>query len=131
MRALNALTGRVLWQYRAAAAVKDSLAVDGGRVFFGAYGGTMYSLRAQRRQGAVGTHVHGLSGGFRSGNFYSSPAVAYGRVYIGNTDGKVYSFVASDRAGRWTSTFPDWAYGSPGVASGVVFATATTARWPP
>ena len=30
-----------------------------------------------------------------AGNFYATPAVAYGRVYIGATDGKVYSFGAS------------------------------------
>ena len=117
VRALNALTGKVMWQFRAAGAVKDSLAVDGGRVFFGAYGGTMYSLRASDGKVLWDTHTSGLSGGFRSGNFYSSPAVAYGRVYIGNTDGKVYSFVAGTGQVAWTSTFPDWAYGSPGVAS--------------
>jgi outer membrane protein assembly factor BamB len=124
VRALNALTGKVMWQYRAAGAVKDSLAVDGGRVFFGAYGGTMYSLRASDGKVLWDTHTSGLSGGYRSGNFYSSPAVAYGRVYIGNTDGKVYSFVASTGQVAWTSTFPDWAYGSPGVASGVVYSTS-------
>ena len=124
VRALDALTGKVVWQYRAGGAVKDSLAVDGGRVFFGAYGGTMYSLRASDGKVLWDTHTSGLSGGFRSGNFYSSPAVAYGRVYIGNTDGKVYSFVASTGQIAWTSTFPDWAYGSPGAAFGKVFSTS-------
>jgi outer membrane protein assembly factor BamB len=124
VRALNALTGKVKWQFRAGGAVKDSLAVDGGRVFFGAYGGTMYSLRAGDGKVLWDTHTSGLSGGYRSGNFYSSPAVAYGRVYIGNTDGKVYSFVASTGQIAWTSTMPDWAYGSPGVANGRVFSTS-------
>lgn len=124
VRALDALTGKVAWQYRAAGAVKDSLAVDGGRVFFGAYGGTMYSLRASDGKVLWDTHTSGLSGGYRSGNFYSSPAVAYGRVYIGNTDGKVYSFVASTGQVAWTSTMPDWAYGSPGTAFGKVFSTS-------
>ncbi len=69
-------------------------------------------------------HVQRLAGGFRSGNFYSSPAVAYGRVYLGNTDGKVYSFVAATGQLAWTSTLPYWAYGSPGTAFGNVYATS-------
>ena len=35
------------------------------------------------------------------GTFYSTPAVAYGRVYIGSTDGKVYSFGAASGRLRW------------------------------
>ena len=31
------------------------------------------------------------------GSFYSTPAVAYGRVYVGNTDGTMYSFASSQR----------------------------------
>ena len=38
--------------------------------------------------------------GFGSGNFYSTPAVAFGRVYMGNTDGRVYSFAARYRPAR-------------------------------
>ena len=30
--------------------------------------------------------------GYRHGNFYSTPAVAYGRVYIGTFDGILYCF---------------------------------------
>ena len=47
---------------------------------------------------AVGTN--GASFGFGSGNFYSTPAVAFGRVYMGNTDGLVYSFAARTGAAR-------------------------------
>jgi outer membrane protein assembly factor BamB len=43
---------------------------------------------------------------------------------VGNTDGKVYSFVASTGQIAWTSTMPDWAYGSPGTGYGKVFATS-------
>ena len=35
-------------------------------------------------------------------SFYSTPAVAYWRVYIGSTDGKVYSFGALSRKLRWS-----------------------------
>jgi outer membrane protein assembly factor BamB len=124
VRALDAETGRVLWTYRASGAVKASIAVDGGRLFFGSYGGNMYSLRARDGHVLWKSGTSGLAGGFRSGNFYSSPAVAYGRVYLGNTDGKVYSFVAATGQLAWTSTLPYWAYGSPGTAFGNVYATS-------
>ena len=89
----------------------------------------MYCLRRVERPPALEERTtHGLSSGFRSGNFYSTPAVAYGRVYIGNTDRKVYSFVAGTGQVAWTYTMPDWAYGSPAVSSGRVYAPATTAR---
>ncbi len=51
--------------------------------------------------------------------------MAYGRVYIGNTDGKVYSFDANTGQEAWSTTLPGWAYGSPAVANGRVFATSS------
>ncbi len=50
--------------------------------------------------------------------------MAYGRVYIGNTDDKLYSFVAATGQVAWTYTMPNWAYGSPAVSNGRVFATS-------
>ena len=123
--ALSAGSGKVVWQIHASGAVKGSIAVDDqGRLFFGAYGGAMYSVDAATGRVLWRTQTHGLSGGYRSGNFYASPAVAYGRVYISNTDGKVYSFAADTGQIAWTSTLPDWAYGSPAVSGGRVYATS-------
>ena len=49
------------------------------------------------------------------GTFYSTPAVAYGRVYIGSTDGKVYSFGATSGKLRWSHGTGDYVYSSPAV----------------
>jgi hypothetical protein len=59
----------------------------------------------------------GTAFGLRSGRFYSTPAVAYGRVYIGGLDGFVYSFAA--RTGRlaWRHRTGGFVYSSPAVAS--------------
>ena len=38
-----------------------------------------------------------------SGTFYSTSAVVYGRVFLGNTDGRVYAYEA--RTGRLLWTF--------------------------
>jgi outer membrane protein assembly factor BamB len=43
----------------------------------------------------------GLSLG-RTGEFYSTPALAFGRVYTGNHDGRVYSFEQKDGVLAWS-----------------------------
>jgi outer membrane protein assembly factor BamB len=52
-----------------------------------------------------------------SGQFYSTPAVAYGRVYSGNNDGRVYSFDISDGTLAWTYSTGGYAYSGPTVAN--------------
>jgi outer membrane protein assembly factor BamB len=54
------------------------------------------------------------------GNFYSTPAVAYGRVYLGSTEGKVYSFGARSGKLRWSHSTGDYVYASPAVWKGLV-----------
>jgi outer membrane protein assembly factor BamB len=53
----------------------------------------------------------------RSGNFYSTPAVAYGRVYLGNTDSFVYSFVARTGQLAWRHGTGSYVYGASAVGS--------------
>ncbi len=53
----------------------------------------------------------------RSGTFYSTPAVAFGRVYIGNTDGRMYSFAASSGRLAWATRTSNYVYSSPAVAN--------------
>jgi hypothetical protein len=62
----------------------------------------------------VGTN--GARFGLGSGRFYSTAAVAYGRVYIGNTDGFVYSFSARNGKLAWRHRTGGYVYGSPAVA---------------
>ena len=51
----------------------------------------MFSVKASN--GEVEWSSEGLSSGISgAGNFYATPAVAFGRVYAGNTDSRVYSF---------------------------------------
>ena len=54
-----------------------------------------------------------LGGG---GIFYSTPAVAFGRVYIGNADRKIYSFSARDGSLAWSQSTGHYVYGGPAVA---------------
>ena len=83
--------GKTLWTFHAGGAVKGAIAYDRGRIFFGAYDGRLYALRAgdgklvwraQSNRDWLGNH----------GQFYSTPSVAHSRIYLGSTDGHVYSY---------------------------------------
>ncbi|MDX6654561.1 MAG: hypothetical protein QOH18_1271, partial [Solirubrobacterales bacterium] len=52
-----------------------------------------------------------------SGAFYSTPAVAYGRVYAGNNDGRVYSYDLRDGTLAWTHSTGGYVYSGPTVAT--------------
>jgi outer membrane protein assembly factor BamB len=71
--------------------------------------------RTGRERWSTGTA--GTQFGFGSGNFYSTPAVAFGRVYAGNTDGKVYSFAARTGTLAWSKSTGGYVYSSPAVAN--------------
>jgi outer membrane protein assembly factor BamB len=104
--ARNVRNGHLYWTYHA-----------GGVLYFGDYSGRAYAVRAinGRQVWAVGTN--GAHFGFGSGQFYSTPAVAFGRVYMGNTDGRVYSFGARTGALAWATSTGAYVYASAAVAS--------------
>ena len=82
-------------------------------------------LRGLRRQGARDQTVDRQEGlgatpgagplGLGAGNFYSSAAVAYGRVYIGSTNGSVYSLSSADGKLAWSRRTGGYVYASPAV----------------
>ncbi len=51
-----------------------------------------------------------------TGRIYSTPAVAYGRVFVGSIDSRVYSFDADTGALAWSQSTGDWVYSAPAVA---------------
>ncbi|HEX5308912.1 MAG TPA: PQQ-binding-like beta-propeller repeat protein [Solirubrobacteraceae bacterium] len=113
--ALNARTGRPLWTYHAAGAVKASPSASGGALYFGDYSGQIQAIseRTGRRIWRSG------SGGalLGSGTFYSSAAVVYGRVFLGNTDGRVYAYDAKSGKLDWAVQTGAYVYSSPAVAN--------------
>jgi outer membrane protein assembly factor BamB len=124
--ALDSANGDVKWTYKADGAVKGALALDGdGRLFFGDYAGSVTALRRADGKRLWKTGTSGGAFGLKSGNFYATPAVAYGRVYIGNTDGFVYSFGAKDGKLAWRHKTGSYVYSSPAVSpvrGGTVYA---------
>jgi outer membrane protein assembly factor BamB len=123
----SASTGRLRWSFQADGKVKGGIALSGKRVYFGTYGSTVYALSAADgrliwRAGAQPSLGH-------SGEFYSTPAVAYDRVYIGSTDGKMYSFGATTGQLRWSQSTGGYVYSSPAVWRERVYAGSYSGRF--
>ncbi len=64
-------------------------------------GRILWRASAQPRFGGLGT-------------FYATPALAYGRVYVGSTDGKMYSFGTTTGKLRWSRSTGGYVYSSAG-----------------
>jgi outer membrane protein assembly factor BamB len=113
--ALSAHNGDVIWTYHASGAVKASPTLSGGVLYFGDYSGHLQAISARtgRRLWRSG------SGGalLGSGTFYSTAAVMYGRVFLGNTDGRVYAYDASTGHLDWAVQTGAYVYASPALAN--------------
>jgi len=113
--ALNDSDGKLLWSYKAAAAVKASPTLADGVLYFGDYSGHLQAISERNgRRLWISASEGALLG---SGTFYSTAAVAYGRVFLGNTDGRIYAYDA--RSGRldWAVQTGDYVYSSPAVTN--------------
>jgi outer membrane protein assembly factor BamB len=112
--ALNARTGQTIWTYRAAGAVKASPTLVNGVLYFGDYAGDVQAIseRTGRQIWAAGSEGAPLG----SGTFYSTAAYAYGRIYLGNTDGRIYAYNAGNGELAWAVQTGAYVYASPSIA---------------
>jgi outer membrane protein assembly factor BamB len=113
--ALDDRTGTVIWTYKAARAVKASPSLSGGVLYFGDYSGRLQAVSEQNGRRLWLSQSEGALLG--SGTFYSTPAVVYGRVFLGNTDGRIYAYDASTGALDWAVQTGDYVYSSPAVTN--------------
>ncbi len=95
--------------------MKAAPAFSQNRIFVVSYGGSVTALRAKSGSVIWRAGTSGRSFG-RAGNFYGTPAVAFGRLYAGNTDGRVYSFAASSGRLAWAHSTGSYVYAAPAVA---------------
>jgi outer membrane protein assembly factor BamB len=111
--ALNAGNGSVVWTYHAGGAVKASPTLSGSTLYFGDYSGHVQAV-AERdgRRVWISSSEGALLG---SGTFYSTAAVFYGRVFLGNTDGRVYAYDAGNGRLDWAVQTGAYVYSSPAV----------------
>ena len=113
--ALNTRNGHSRWATTLGGPVKSAPAFHDGTIFVGDYGGDMNAVNA--KTGAIRWQTASLGQGFgTSGEFYSTPAVAFGRVYAGNNDDRVYSFDEKTGEIAWSFSTGGYVYSSPAVA---------------
>jgi outer membrane protein assembly factor BamB len=112
-------TGKLLWSTALRGQVKGGASVTGRRLFVGDYSGHLSAL--DTRTGRIVWQASAQPRFGSTGNFYATPAVAYGRVYIGATDGKMYSFGASTGDLRWSQSTGGYVYSSASVWRDRVF----------
>jgi outer membrane protein assembly factor BamB len=113
--ALDEKTGKQDWVVHTDGEVKGGLAYDDGLVFAGNYGGQLTAIDAST--GHIKWQSETQGGGFlRGGGIYTTPSVAYGRVYVGGLDGRIYSFVEKDGSLAWSHSTGAEVYSAPTVA---------------
>jgi outer membrane protein assembly factor BamB len=113
-------TRRAVWEARANGGVKASLALSGPNVVVGDYGGRITAFaRASGRMAWQTASPGPRLGG--SGRFYAGPAVAYGRVFLGNINGYMLALAEDTGEVAWTRTVGDYIYSSAAVAGRTVY----------
>jgi outer membrane protein assembly factor BamB len=112
--ALDARNGKVRWTYKASdQPVKTSPSHQGGVVYFADYGGTVHAVRASDGKKVWQTSTDGMLG---SGGYYSSPALAARKLFIGRDDGAVFGLALDSGKPVWSKQTGEPVIGSPAVA---------------
>lgn len=111
--AFTASTGNLRWHFHAGGLIKGAITLSGNRVYFGSYDTHVYALDLHTGKQVWRASSQPRIG--RTGTFYANPAVAYERVYIGATDGKMYSYGARSGKLRWSNGTGDFIYSSAAV----------------
>jgi outer membrane protein assembly factor BamB len=111
--AFTATTGNLRWRHHAGGLIKGAISRAGNRVFFGSYDTHVYALDVRTGKRLWRASSQPRIG--RTGTFYANPAIAYGRVYLGATDGKMYSYGATSGKLRWSNGTGDFIYSSAAV----------------
>jgi outer membrane protein assembly factor BamB len=125
---MEVANGRITWSGDVDGDVKASLARSGPNVIVGDYAGRVHALR--QSDGAVvwsrespGTAVAG------AGRFYAGPAVAYGRVYLGNINGRMLALDARTGEVAWVRVLGDYIYSSAAVNDRLVYVGSYDTRF--
>jgi outer membrane protein assembly factor BamB len=113
--AIDRRNGHTIWTAQLCGAIKAAPAYQHGILFVGDYGGCMNAVNSHSGKIKWQSSSQGLGLG-TTGSFYSTPAIAFGRVYSGNLDHRVYSYEAKDGTLAWSHSTGDYVYSGPTVA---------------
>jgi len=107
--ALDSGTGKTVWETEVGGAIKAAPAFQSGTLYVAAYGGILKAidLTDGSEVWSAGSQSGGLLG---SGNFYATPTLAFDRIYVGNTDGRMYSFERRSGQLAWSRSTGSYVY---------------------
>ncbi len=100
--AFDKKTGKSLWEADLGGQLKAAPAISDGVAYIGDYSGTMSAVRIN--DGSIKWQSSSQGTGVAAGAFYGTAAVAFGRVYAGAKDGRVYSFDKETGDLAWSHT---------------------------
>jgi outer membrane protein assembly factor BamB len=127
---------RIVWSQRLPTKIASSPALLGRRLYISAYDRRVYSfdawtgrLRWQTSAFADDAETRVLMGlrslvrrkSWWEGGYYATPAVAYGRIYVGVIDGVFSAFDAYTGVHRWSRKLAGSIYGSAAVWNDTVY----------
>lgn len=120
--AMDAKTGKIVWQFETTGEVKYGAVFDDTRdlVIFGSMDGGVYALHVQD-----GTLYHRFDARF---GFYSTPALVGSRIIIGSLDKLVYCFNLETKSTVWTYETMGRIFASPVVDRGSLFIGSNDGR---
>jgi outer membrane protein assembly factor BamB len=108
--AFDKKTGKPAWQTNLGGEIKAAPALgDDGIVYVGDYGSQLTAVKASNGAIKWQSDAQGLGFG-QSGRFYATAAVAFQRVYVGNVDGRVYSYERDSGDLAWSQSTGDYVY---------------------
>jgi outer membrane protein assembly factor BamB len=131
----------IVWSQRLPTKVASSPALLGRRLYVSAYDRRVYSfdawsgrLRWQTSAFADDAETRVLMGlrslvrrrSWWEGGYYATPAVAYGRIYLGVIDGVFSAFDAHSGMHRWSRKLAGSIYGSAAVWNDTVYVGTTS-----
>jgi outer membrane protein assembly factor BamB len=118
-RAIHWRTGRTKWSYKASGTISSGAALTATTLYFASYGGTVYALNRFNGRLRWKTTVRGARSNLVP--FYSTPALARGRLIVGGIDGSVYALGPRNGSQLWRYDGDGYVYGSAAIWRGGVF----------
>ncbi len=124
--ALNLAGGRqekrIAWKFKAIGSVNSAVAVEDGKVFFGANGGSLYCLKEADGNLVWEFKVQKPEHGARK--YFTTPVIDNNKLYVGGADKRLYCLDAKNGNLIWQVEADDWIRSSPVVnENNIHFAT--------
>jgi outer membrane protein assembly factor BamB len=118
-RAINWRTGRTRWTFKASGTISSGAALSATTLYFASYGGSVYALNRFNGKLRWKATVRGARSNLVP--FYSTPAMARGRLIVGGIDGSVYALRPRDGSQVWRYDGDGYMYGSAAIWRGRVY----------